>query len=463
MSVIKRGWFPLLMLGALLARLPQLAAPYWYDEAWTQWIATLPFARMWAAVVNDVHPVGFFVLTWLVAQIVPWATRILPLVCSLLAIVLTREIARSMALPIEVQVIALLLMAFTPWSIYFGAELRAYAMLECAVLCAWLCVLRRWWWGLAASFFSILTLHNIGFIYCAVIGLCAVWRARRERWCWPALAGAGALAAYAPLARIFISQLSVLQGGYWIQRPNLADVLLTPYDFLFLGAGGVLTVPALVFTVILVLLIARRWPQSPFLAVAAGAPAALALAISWISVPIYLSRSLIGCAPFFYLLAGQTLSTWRGAGRVAAMAAAVPLLAVLTISPARQAITSRYQSAEVAAIIRAGAPDVPIWNLGPSTLVELHQYHLPNPQYLSPGFASIGAGHYSAGTMAAMEIAQRPLSISGQTWIIVPRDEAPDAPAEIAALCVQYSCKNVLTWTDAQESIYGVEVWKICP
>lgn len=455
---VRRHWFGLLLLAALLARLPQLAMPYWYDEAWTEWVTALPWARMWAAVAGDVHPAGYFVATWGIVQVAPWAIRLLPLACSLAAIPLAREIARALELPVEVQVVTTLLMALSPWSVYFGAELRAYSALECAVLAAWLCVLRRRWWLLGTCFFAILNLHDLGGIYCAVIGIYALWQERRTQWWRPILSGAGALAAFAPQAVILVHQMLALKGGYWIPRPDLADALLTPYEFLALGASGTLTVCAMAATVVLVLLIAAR-RQSSLLVTAAAAPAAAAFVISWVATPVYLNRTLIGCAPFFYILAAQVITSCRGYGRIIVAAAALPLAAVLAVSPARDLLIARYQSAQIASLIRSDAPDLPVWHLGPGTLVDMHQYNLPNPQHLQPGFDSINAGHYSAETMAAMGVDETPISITGKTWLVVPKDETR---TDVAGLCREYHCRKLLDYVDP-EPVYGVEVYQVWP
>src|SRR3989304_563776 len=38
--------------------------PLWFDEAWSAWVAALPFDRMIKAVAGDVHPPLYFVILW---------------------------------------------------------------------------------------------------------------------------------------------------------------------------------------------------------------------------------------------------------------------------------------------------------------------------------------------------------------------------------------------------------------
>lgn len=460
MSFIKRHWFALLFTTGLLARLPQLVMPYWYDEAWTDWISALPFNRMLSAVAGDVQPVLFFVFTWLVNQIAPWALRIIPLLFSLASIVLVRELARKLNIPTDAQVVAVLLMVLSPWQTYYGAELRCYSMLEFSVLLAWLCVLRRQWIGVGVGIWLTINSHNVGFIYAAVIGLYAIWQERRL--VQPALAFGAAFIAFLPTLPLLLEQLRAAGAGYWISHPALADILLTPYNSLFFGAEGVRDVIGMAIMIGLIVLIVLHWrTHPPMLIFAAVAPLAIIGTISLITTPVYLDRVLIGCSPFFYLLIGLELSRDKSPQwRIAAMALLLPAFAVMAISPARERMTDRYQSRAVADLIRDDDPDMPIWNLGPADLVELHQYGLPNPQYLVPGFASVSAGYYSQQTMDAMGIQQRPVNIAGHAWLVVPKDGGLETDKPVAAICAAHTCVQWLAYT-AHEPMYGVEVYEV--
>ena len=461
---IKRHWFALLFVAALLARLPQLASPLWYDESWTQWISGLPFTRMMAAVAGDVHPPLFFALTWLVGRIslAPWALRMVPLACSLLTLLATRRLLLALRLPVAAQVVALMLVALSPWQIYYSSELRMYTLLELAFVMGASAVVDGDY--LAMGFWMVVLCYtqNYGLMYSAVLGLWAL-RVGRYEIDKPITFGVVALVAYLPWALTGLRmQLAQVGAGYWIGTPTLPDVMLTVYYWLAGYIDGGLQVVVMVLAIWLtIMVIMRRDWELQWLTFG---PIMLALIVSaW--RPIYLSRALLPCSIPFYILIGKALADLRLPGRVAAVGFLVPAFVLAIVCDnSREVMIQRYRSPEVAALIAQGPTIQPIYYFGLSSLVELHQWSLPNPQYVWSYNMSIQSGSYSLATRQALGIDERELAAvpAGPVWLVAPINgygHNDDMQAQVDAVLRDYPSRLVMELHGKEN--YGVEVYEL--
>src|SRR3990172_9091253 len=124
---------PILLIAAI-ARFMWLGhAALWYDESGTAWMATLPWARMFAATAGDMHPPGYLAIMWVwvrlfgVAEV---AVRLPWVMFSLAAIQLMWRIGSRVRLGRPALVVGAALMAVMPSQILYAQEARMYALLQ---------------------------------------------------------------------------------------------------------------------------------------------------------------------------------------------------------------------------------------------------------------------------------------------------------------------------------------------
>lgn len=234
-----RHWFALFMVVVVGVRVWALdTGPYWYDEAFTVWLAQLPFERVLAATAGDVHPPLWYVLVWLWVRVVgeePALVRLLPAACSIAAVPLARLLADRLDWPTEAQYVGLWLLAFSRFELFYASDVRMYSLMQLLFLGGAWCVLERRWGWLAVTCTLLLWTHYYGLFYSAALaalGLASELRYRRSPVAVVVAGGVAAL-SFMPWLAVLAKQMREVQAEHWIMPVTGADVLLTFYNLLF--------------------------------------------------------------------------------------------------------------------------------------------------------------------------------------------------------------------------------------
>lgn len=138
--------YSILLIPGLALRLALVLNPewLWYDESFSVLVARLPWARLWAATVNDVHPPLYYVVlklwlaVWPVSVRVEIAARLLSFVLSVAGMWLYGRVLLRLHLPERERLTAMLLVVYAPSLIYHSAEARMYPLLWVLLLGAFL-------------------------------------------------------------------------------------------------------------------------------------------------------------------------------------------------------------------------------------------------------------------------------------------------------------------------------------
>jgi len=349
------------LVGAVLRLLRLGAQDLWYDEAVTAWIARLPLRDLLPAVVGDVHPPLWYLVEWLSVRFpgnTAIALRLPAALCSIAALAMLPGLARALKLDRRTAVIATWIMALAPFQIWYAQEGRMYALLLLAVeVAVWAAVRRRWARYVAAIVVMMYT-HNVFVVYWATLiaffafmlafVVFAVQYLGRGVGNYdfdytpfkaPLLANGIAALLYVPWFSIASRQAGAVAGSFWVQRPALGALPLTLHELLW----GTIPPPFLGVFVVFVSALAviagiwagrgKRWD----LLWLAFAPLLLTWSISQLK-PVLISRLMIGCTPFLYLLLAKAMVDHRRVRWLAWLA--VPLvvfvLALYFVDPAVQ-------------------------------------------------------------------------------------------------------------------------------
>lgn len=322
-----------LLAVALLARLPLMNDSLWYDEAFTARMASLPLSQFPTAIVTDVHPPLYYLITWLGARIFggsEFALRLPSLAFDLIGVLLFYRLALAAKLNRSTAFVAGLLMATLPIAIYYGTELRMYSLLTALVFGMLLAVFEYRPRLLAALGFILIWSHNAGYIYAPILACLGVWFWRwenpyaRRRWLVAAaFIGIGGV-LYLP---IMLQQAAHVADGYWVYMS--VGKLLWPY------VSVVTAIPnawlPLIFVIIAVLFFglyrAREWIRtqhgSILMILVFGIPLLVGL-VSFVWRPIFIQRHFL---PLTYLLLFPVaIMLTRGRERALARAAVASII-----------------------------------------------------------------------------------------------------------------------------------------
>jgi hypothetical protein len=337
--ISSRGW-PLILLSALLARLPGLGSkPLWYDEA----LAVLLSAKGLSAyleatltvqqgVAANVHPPAYFLLLWGWGELFgrgPLSVRALSVFCGLGTAAIGYWLARA-ALGERAAAIAGWLLALSPFQVHYSQEVRMYGLLALELTAAaavYESALRRGgatrWAAFAALAATAQYTHALAFLFLLPLAVIPVWRRQWPQAVRTALSGAAALLLYSPWMLRLPAQLARVQSAYWIQPPGAADVLRSLVTMVGGSPLPGYALPVALFTSLLMIVLGgralldglrsgdrvARW--AGWAGYLAASPLVLMFGVSlW--HPVYLDRAM--------LPAGVALLVWfawvLGSGRV---------------------------------------------------------------------------------------------------------------------------------------------------
>jgi hypothetical protein len=279
----------------------------------------------------EITPPGFFVFAWAFQKLgdPTYWLKAPSVIASALTIPVTyalgvRTVGRWAG------VIAGLLLAISPYAIFYGSEARAYALTGLFVVTSTLLLLvalerRRWWWwaGFAVAVAASMYGHYIAAFPLAAEGAWALWY-HRERWKPIVLSFVGAAVLYAPwipgllddrdspyqhaISRVwpFTWHYVGTALGQWTAGVPTWRVAKVPgpIALVLLGVGVILLVGGLVFAR------GRLGRPSPRLvllvALALSAPVLAAL-WSLFEPSVFVPRSFVGSLPALTLLVGAAV------------------------------------------------------------------------------------------------------------------------------------------------------------
>jgi len=348
----ERGWLlvGLLTLVALAVRLVDLGSQgLWYDEAYSVFIARLPVAEAWRALVADgVHPPLYYFLLRGVVLLgdSEFALRLPSAIAGALTVPLVFAIGRLLVGP-RAGLAAAGLLAIAPFHVWQSREARMYALLGLAwvaCLLTYLLLLRRRSPAVAIAF---VLAHAAAYLvhYFALflpllelLDLIVHFRKRASILrLWTGLQAISALPILA-WALVLAQRDAQIFGIGWVPRPQAADLVWTLVNFTIGLVGDMRTWAWIAFAGCLALAVlgaSVRWtdPEGRPLVVAwAFMPIVVAYLLS-LRRPVYMDRFLLGSLPGLLLLVAKgwsglssRLRILAGAGLAAAVLAAMVIL-----------------------------------------------------------------------------------------------------------------------------------------
>lgn len=302
----------LLLLGGvgLFLRIWQINASLWYDEAFSAWLAGLPFENLLAATMSDVHPPGYYLILWWLVNNVDASVVTLRLpsyLAGCLLIPLVYDICRAARLGERATWLAVGLTTLAPFQIYYSQEVRFYALQTYLVAASLLCVLERRWWLLWLCSLAALYLHNLSGVFVGSVFVAGLWlyRSNPKPLLWVGLAVA---LGFLPGLAVAIRQAAQVGGGYWVLPLTAGRVAVTLNDLIFYSPMTPYTVSGFVSALGVVLILAdlRRLlvenEEHRVFVLAFGLPVLTIAALSLVWQPVWISRVLAPIAPAYYIL-----------------------------------------------------------------------------------------------------------------------------------------------------------------
>lgn len=355
MLVMKRqpGWAHttqclVIVLAGFGIRLVGLGAEsLWYDETVSAFLAGQDVLTLVAHTARDIHPPGYYLSLHVWVRLVgdtEFALAFLSLVWGVLLCALTYRVARHL-LGERVAVWALLLVALSPYNVWYSQEVRMYTLAAALSALAIWCtsgILARHRLASVGYVLSatagLYVLYYFAFLLVALNGLMAVHLAHRRAWrtlrTW-LLAQVVVLVLYGPWLPVAWRQITEPPVPPWRSAVPLRDALVETWTALSFGQSVqfVRVWPLLIVVAVLFACglrgawLARRRPSVPRPPVAPGAgygstiatpasinPALLLtgallgplilIALASLVTPLYHVRYVFTYAPAFYIVLG---------------------------------------------------------------------------------------------------------------------------------------------------------------
>lgn len=427
-----------LMIGlAVGLRLWRIDAALWYDEAFTAWLVGLPLPQLLAATLGDVHPPGYYLLVWGVAQLLgsgEIALRLPSLLAGLGLIIVVYHLAMAMDLSDQTTWLATGITALVPFQIYYSQEARAYAVLSLALALAGLYLLQqRYSWAVAISLLAGL-LHNMALVYVACLWLAAVVYHKQARRQPLTILSVG----YGLSMPWLMYQANQVTGNYWIPPLSSAGRLVATLDDLiwFTPNSPFVFATALITSLVLVLMLADLRStvyDLRFLVVTTTGPLAIIALASILWQPVLISRVMAPIAPFLYLWLASTITQTPRRLKLFTVLG-VPTLLLITLSPLINPATGRAPLDEAMANLYGQYQQGDgLYHANVGSYVVWHYYRPDIPQYLWPQDTNLNTT-LSAATRQAMAMQEADFSTiacSAPRWWLIQFNNPTTTPAEI--------------------------------
>jgi hypothetical protein len=277
---------------ALLLRLPGMVQSFWYDEAFTAAISSLSFDRAIMVIFADVHPPLAYLPFWVIGQLfgtVPVLMRLPSFLAGLGIILALWRIGSHWGK--STGQVAALIGAVMPALIWYSAEARAYSFLVLAVLIVLIAIQEKRPLILAIALGLLPLVHIYGYLYAGFLGIYILWQKIAPLKLLMLAAIPGLL--WLPIAAI---QSSDVANGFWLPSPTIGTAIKPLVDmlirFAYPAEAALVVIPLIVAVSLLALAHSANKAMMPYWIVFAGVPL-VALLISWLWHPIYLSRALL--------------------------------------------------------------------------------------------------------------------------------------------------------------------------
>jgi 4-amino-4-deoxy-L-arabinose transferase-like glycosyltransferase len=305
-----RRWIIPIMAGAAVIRCAGIAQPLWYDEAYTAMLVRLPFAQMIQATVYDVHPPTWYLVDRAFTSVLGTseiALRIPSFILGMLSIYLAWRLAEDL-LGDQTALVVAMLMAISPFAVYYSNEARMYALLMASALGATVGIIERKAALTAISTAVMLLSHNTALMYLTALVLLAWPRVGLKRTAITLGMGVAPWLAWLPFMLNQVGKIT--QTGYWIWNVTgnrIAFMIAQMNELMFRSVPDWLIpiniMATCVFAVFpLVEAIKRRHRDALTLAMLAFTPMLCGLAVSIVYQPLTIARTLAGCLPAWLML-----------------------------------------------------------------------------------------------------------------------------------------------------------------
>ncbi len=328
----------------------------WLDEAFSAYLAAHRFPQILAFVSgSDAHPPLYYLLlhVWLIFGPSVLAMRLLSAIASSAALVPLYLLATRVA-NTRVALLAAALMGLSAFQVWYGQEVRMYALVTLAIVTAMHAFVRSWQEGAPGSW-VIFTCSMLGafyldysalYVYSALViwFLLLGWRNARTRMPF-VLSGGVLVLGYLPWLPQLWQQLQVASGVVaWIGGANDSGLTGTLTDLFFnrsnllqpdAGSTTALLANALSMVMLSVALWApRHAPAYPLLTIWLCWPLAIGIAAGLVHHPILIARTMMVVQPAIFLLlamAADLIWNLRRNGRTALGRRVVAVTAVFCL------------------------------------------------------------------------------------------------------------------------------------
>lgn len=191
---------PVMLIGAVYRLVGFTAAPLWYDESFSFFVARLPLAEAIRAQALDFTPPLWEMIAWVSMRVFgfnEFGLRLPALVASLVSLYLGWLLINEYSAHGTPRFWAALLAALLPYQFYLAQDGRTYAVMSALYMGSLLFAIRGRPMGLAACCGLLLWCHPTGAFYAAsalALALAYHW----QRWPWWLWCGAVAAASWVP-------------------------------------------------------------------------------------------------------------------------------------------------------------------------------------------------------------------------------------------------------------------------
>jgi mannosyltransferase len=428
----------------------------WVDEIFSVEIARQPWPALLAATGQDGHPPLYdaALRIWIGAFGESEATvRRLSAVMGVLTLAAFFALAARL-LPTSGALIATLLLACSPYHVYYSQEARNYALLLLLTVLSYLglvvCDERPERRGRALAYVAatvlLLYTHVYGFfVWAAQIPWITVRARKRDDWwarLWPTIA-IGVLVLpwfFAPWTALLLRQTNAGTTGLHLARPTLWAVITSVYQFTGSPFAAVVVLPAAALEVYHALRVGEgsgeqaepglgSRSKTSLLLLWGILPQLVPFTLSQFTAPIYITRATIVTLPVLYLLAAGALGRMAPRWRFGVVSVAV--LGSLGTQALYFNARSKEQWREAAATVdaRAQPGDVVLFDAG---------YGRRGFDYYShaPGLRRMGMANDLTSAAGAAELSAVPAD-ARRLWV-VRFQRPPGRDRVVGALAARY-------------------------
>jgi uncharacterized membrane protein len=320
----------------------------WYDEAFAVLFAEKGLDSMLYGTLTpvnggaaDIHPLLYYVTLsgWMkVFGQSPFAVRLWSALLGVVTVGLTYILGREL-FGVNTALGAAFITAIAPFHIQYSQETRMYALMGLLLVAATWCFVRAWrstaieanqampqttamrifmqWrWWIAFGVLAALAMYTqqLSAFYLMALGLVPVLARQSRQFVGVIVGAVVAVVVYLPWLVNLPSQFDKVRSYYWIEKPDLGEILGTAFSFLVVNLDIPRTalLPGLIGAIFLSVFLAiqtalyLRRPAHPdrsallFTLWLAAAPVAMMWLVSQVQ-PVYLARALLPSALMFYL------------------------------------------------------------------------------------------------------------------------------------------------------------------